>query len=236
MLVSQISRGGEAIEVVARDGPEAYIVKDAASLLDLVEEAMESGISLIACLVRHGFGAPVDLPQEYNDGTILLPIHHPDPAHMHLTWATQAPPAIAGVYVISKDGTPFRVGFALGNKLPGMFGPEILVGELPVDIRGTSRILREGKVFCEKPFATGKTGMSHTLTSLEDHHFKRRDSCQPGDVHVHLFGGAAMPASDDAMLQPGDVIEVQSPIFGLPLRNILHEVPAQNKAKQVPVL
>ena len=39
---------------------------------------------------------------------------------------------------------------------PRAIGPELLVGDLPRDIRGTSRILRDGKVVWEKPFLTGE--------------------------------------------------------------------------------
>ena len=68
-------------------------------------------------------------------------------------------PEVAGIYVIGDDGTPFRVGFTLSNEFSdhvtervnylflahsklrnASFGPEILIGDLPADIRGTSRI------------------------------------------------------------------------------------------------
>ena len=52
------------------------------------------------------------------------------------------------------------------------FGPEILVGDLPADIRGTSRILRGGRTLWEKPFLSGEQNMSHSIANLERHHFK----------------------------------------------------------------
>ena len=100
-------------------------------------------------------------------------------------------PEIAGIYVIGDDGTPFRVGFALSNEFSdhvtervnylylahsklrnASFGPEILVGALPADIRGTSRIRRGGTTLWEKPFLSGEANMSHTIANLEHHHFK----------------------------------------------------------------
>ena len=100
-------------------------------------------------------------------------------------------PEIAGIYVIGDDGTPFRVGFALSNEFSdhvtervnylylahsklrnASYGPEILVGDLPADIRGTSKILRDGKTLWEKPFLSGEANMSHTIANLEHHHFK----------------------------------------------------------------
>ena len=95
-------------------------------------------------------------------------------------------PEIAGIYVIGDDGTPFRVGFALSNEFSdhvtervnylylahsklrnASFGPEILVGALPADIHGTSRITRGGSTVWEKPFLSGEANMSHTIANLE---------------------------------------------------------------------
>jgi hypothetical protein len=149
-------------------------------------------------------------------------------------------PEIAGVYVIGDDGTPFRVGFALSNEFSdhvtermnylylahsklrnASYGPEILVGELPADVRGTSRIVRDGKTLWEKPFLSGEANMSHTIANLEHHHFKYAVFRQPGDVHIHMFGTATLSFADGIKPEAGDVFEISSPDFGLPLRNPL---------------
>lgn len=149
-------------------------------------------------------------------------------------------PEIAGIYVISEEGTPFRVGFALANEFsdhvmervnylylahsklrPASFGPEILVGDLPEDVRGTSRILRKKKVVWEKPFLSGEANMSHSLANLEYHHFKYGLFRQPGDVHVHMFGTATLSFADGVKPESGDVFEIEAADFGLPLRNPL---------------
>ena len=154
-------------------------------------------------------------------------------------------PELAGIYIIAPDGTPFRIGFALGNEFSDhvtekvnylwlahsklrqcSFGPEIRVGDAPSDVRGMSRILRDGKVFWEKPFASGEVNMSHTLANLEHHHFKYDLFRQPGDVHVHFFGTATLSVADGVKTQEGDVFEISSPEFGLPLRNPLVQLPA----------
>ena len=155
-------------------------------------------------------------------------------------------PEIAGIYVIGDDGTPFRVGFALSNEFSdhvtervnylylahsklrnASFGPEILVGELPADIRGTSRIHRGGKTIWEKPFLSGEANMSHTIANLEHHHFKYSVFRQPGDVHIHMFGTATLSFADGVRTEAGDVFEIGAPDFGLPLRNPLEiEAPA----------
>ena len=145
---------------------------------------------------------------------------------------------IVGVYVIGPNGVPYRVGFALGNEFsdhvmerqnylylahsklrPCSFGPELLLGDLPGDIRGVSRILRDGHILWEKPFLSGEDNMSHTIANLEYHHFKYPQFRQPGDVHVHFFGTATLSFADGIWLTDGDVIEIAAPDFGRPLQN-----------------
>lgn len=147
-------------------------------------------------------------------------------------------PEIVGLYLIGLDGVPYRVGFALGNEFsdhvmerqnylylahsklrPCSFGPELLLGELPKDIRGVSRILREGYVLWERPFLSGEDNMSHFIANLEYHHFKYSQFRQPGDVHVHFFGTATLSFADDIRLADGDIVEIAVPDFGRPLRN-----------------
>ncbi len=124
-------------------------------------------------------------------------------------------PEVAGIYVIGPDGTPARIGWALANEFsdhamerinylylahskirPCSFGPEILVGELPAHIEGTSRIRRDGAVIWEKPFLSGEANMSHSFANLEHHHFNYPLFRQPGDLHVHILGTATLSVSD----------------------------------------
>jgi hypothetical protein len=149
-------------------------------------------------------------------------------------------PEMAGIYLIGKDGTPFRVGFAVSNEFSdhvterinylylahsklrqASFGPEIRIGAPPEDIRGTSRIRRNGEIIFEKPFLSGEANMSHTFANLEYHHFKYELFRQPGDVHVHMFGTATLSFADGIKPQEGDVFEIEVPEFGLALRNSL---------------
>ncbi|WP_265515755.1 AraD1 family protein [Nitratireductor luteus] len=161
------------------------------------------------------------------------PLHSPDCA---LDGGEE--PEIAGFYVVGADGQPYRLGFSLANEFsdhvterinylflahsklrPASFGPELLVGDLPRDIRGTSRILREGKAVWEKPFLSGEDNMSHSIANLEYHHFKYGLFRQPGDLHVHMFGTATLSFADGVSCGEGDVWEISAPDFGLPLRN-----------------
>ena len=152
-------------------------------------------------------------------------------------------PEVAGVYVIGPDGSPFRLGFAIGNEFSdhvterknylylahsklraAAFGPALRIGDLPADVRGTSRILRNGKLVWEKPFLSGEDNMSHTIANLEHHHFKYALFCRPGDVHVHFFGTATLSFTDGVRAEPGDVFEIEAEGFGPPLRNALSVV------------
>ena len=153
-------------------------------------------------------------------------------------------PEIAAFYLIGPDGAPYRVGFALANEFsdhvterinylylahsklrPAAFGPELLIGRLPADVQGTSRIRRAGGVIWEKPFLSGEANMSHSLANLEHHHFKYDLFRQPGDLHVHMFGTATLSFADGIRPEPGDLFEIQSPAFGLPLINPLAVAP-----------
>jgi len=149
-------------------------------------------------------------------------------------------PELVGLYAIASNGTPWRIGFALGNELSDhvterknylylahsklrrcAFGPELLVGALAEDIRGTSRILRNSQVVWEAPFLTGEANMSHTIANLEYHHFKYDNFRQPGDLHCHFMGTATMSFADGFQTQNGDTFEMSCPQFGKPLRNTI---------------
>ncbi len=159
-------------------------------------------------------------------------------------------PEMAGIYVIGDDGAPYRLGYALANEFsdhvtekqnylwlahsklrPASLGVEILTGELPSDVRGTSRIWRGNEVIWEKPFISGEDNMSHSLDNLEHHHFKYALFRQPGDVHVHCFGTATASFADGVKTQDGDVFEITAEPYAYGLRNTLKT----NAAEQVAV-
>jgi hypothetical protein len=147
-------------------------------------------------------------------------------------------PELALAYWIGPDGTPFRIGAALGNEFSdhimekrnylylahsklreSSFGPELIIGSLPGDIRGTSRVRRNGKVVWERPFLTGEDNMSHSLANLEHHHFKYAHNRVPGDVHIHFLGTATLSFADGFRAKDEDIFEIEAPGFGRPLRN-----------------
>jgi hypothetical protein len=159
-------------------------------------------------------------------------------------------PEIAGVYLIDEEGRPVRLGFTLGNEFSdhvtergnylwlahsklraAALGPELLLGDLPAEVRGVSRILRHGEVVWERPFFSGEANMSHSLDNLEHHHFKYAGFRRPGDVHVHFFGAATLSFSDGIRTQEGDVFEIAAEPFALPVRNPLARAVAAPMSK-----
>ncbi|MDB6182454.1 AraD1 family protein [Paracoccus fistulariae] len=318
MFLSQLTLPDGTRAVAARHDGAAHLVPGASTTLDLAHAAIAAGHGLLAEISTRGQGEPVDLAAALAEGRMLLPVDHPDPAHLHLTgtglthlgsaatrnsmhqktdpedltdsmkmfrmgleggkpgpekigvqpewfWkgnghAAIAPgtdltspgfaldsgeePEIAGLYLIGPDGTPFRLGFALANEFsdhvtergnylwlahsklrPASYGPEMLIGDLPQHIEGTSRVIRDGAVIWEKPFLSGEANMSHSLANLEHHHFKYDLFRHPGDVHVHFFGTATLSFADGISVQPGDEFQISSDAFGLPLQNRLSQFP-----------
>ena len=154
-------------------------------------------------------------------------------------------PEIVGLYLIGPDGTPHRLGFALGNEFSDhvtekfnylwlahsklrqcSFGPELRTGDLPATVTGRSRVRRGNEILFDKPFVSGEDNMSHTIANLEAHHFKYAGFRRPGDVHVHFFGTATLSFSAGVKTQNGDVFEIEADAFLFPLRNELGAAPA----------
>ncbi len=155
-------------------------------------------------------------------------------------------PEIAGLYVIAADGTPHRLGFALGNEFSDhvmerqnylwlahsklrqcSVGPAVRLGALPNHVEGFSRVLAsDGRVRWERPFLSGEANMSHYVNNLERHHFKYALFRRPGDVHVHFFGTATLSFADGVQVKPGEIFEIEVEAFGKPLRNALAVEPA----------
>ena len=300
MRLAQITdeKDKRALVVTARG--ESRLVKGARTTLELAKQAVEAGAPLRKLIADRGVGKPVDLAAAVKEKRVLLPIDHPDPAHVYVTgtglthlgsaegrdkmhknladpstltdsmrmfklgleggkpgkgaagvqpeWfykgdgSTLAPPGgdlvspnfaldggeepeIVGVYVIDPQGAPVRVGFALGNEFsdhvterqnylylahsklrPSSFGPELLVGDLPLDVQGVSRIRRGKTIVWEKPFLSGEQNMSHAIANLEAHHFKYALFRRPGDVHVHFFGTATLSFSEGIKLREGRLV------------------------------
>ncbi len=145
---------------------------------------------------------------------------------------------IAGIYLIARDGQPYRIGMAVGNEfsdhqfekknylnLAGSklrtcaLGPELVVDAEFESVPVAATIERGGNVLWTKTFRTGESEMCHSLRNIEHHHFKFEGHRRPGDVHVHFFGTDCLSFSDKIRLQDGDVMQVAAEGYGRPLRN-----------------
>jgi hypothetical protein len=148
---------------------------------------------------------------------------------------------VAMVYIIASDGTPHRIGMAIGNEfsdhvferrnylnLAGSklrecsLGPELVLGSSFEDIPGSVRIVRGSEVVWEKDIRTGERNMAHSLANLEHHHFKFAGHRQAGMVHIHFLGADALSFGSGVRLGEGDVTEVQFEDLGRALRNTIH--------------
>ncbi|MBZ9718287.1 FAH family protein [Mesorhizobium sp. AD1-1] len=151
---------------------------------------------------------------------------------------------IVGLYVNGPDGHPYRIGYALGNEYSDhvtegenylylahsklrscSIGPELLIGDLPEEVRGHSRILRDGTVIWEQEFLSGEAHMSHSIANLEHFHFRYPMHRRAGDLHAYFFGAAVMSYASGVKTASGDEYEIQAQTFGKPLRNRMVSVP-----------
>ncbi len=151
---------------------------------------------------------------------------------------------VVGLYLVDRNGQPWRIGFAIGNEYSDhvteaqnylytqhsklracSFGPELLLGALPKNVRGKSRIIRDGKVVWEDDFLSGEENMSHSIANLEHYHFRYDMFRRPGDLHAYFFGAAVLSYSAGVKTAPGDEFEIEAPIFGKPLRNRMELAP-----------
>jgi hypothetical protein len=153
---------------------------------------------------------------------------------------------IVGLYIVGPDGTPWRLGYALGNEFSDQvteainylytqhsklracsIGPELLLGELPDDVRGKVRVLRGGKALWEGEFLSGESNMSHSIRNLEHYHFRYDMFRRPGDLHAYFFGAPCLSCAHGVKTQSGDLFEIDVPAFGRPLRNTMLTEPEQ---------
>ena len=156
---------------------------------------------------------------------------------------------IVGLYIIGPDGSPWRLGYALGNEFSDQvteainylylahsklracsIGPELLLGDLPEDIKGSVRVLRGGKPIWEGEFLSGESNMSHSVRNLEHYHFRYDMFRRPGDLHAYFFGAPCLSCAHGVKTQSGDQFEIDVPDFGRPLRNTMTAQPEQRFA------
>ena len=152
-------------------------------------------------------------------------------------------PEVVGLYLNDKKGRPRRIGFSLGNEFSDhvtegqnylylahsklracALGPELLLGTLPREVRGTTSIRRKGKVIWQDEFLSGEENMSHTIANLEHYHFRYPMFRRPGDLHAYFFGAAVLSHASGIKTAPGDEFVIEAKAFGQPLRNKMERV------------
>ena len=164
-------------------------------------------------------------------------------------------PEIAGVYLISAKGLPYRIGFTQGNEFSDhvmekknylylapsklrtcSIGPELVLDTEFNDIPGTVTIYRLQKVLWSKAIKTGEAAMSHSLSNLEYHHFKYEQHRIPGQLHIHYYGTGAFSFGENIVLQEGDEMSISFEKMGRPLVNPLHINKEKEKLLRVNML
>ncbi len=149
-------------------------------------------------------------------------------------------PEIAGVYMITNDGRPFRLGFAQANEFSDhvmerknylylapsklrecSIGPELVLDKEFDSIPGEVSIIRNGKTHWSKQIVTGEDAITHSLANLEHHHFKYPQHRIPGQLHIHFFGASAFSFGEKIQLMSGDEMKISFKDMGRPLINPL---------------
>ncbi len=154
-------------------------------------------------------------------------------------------PEIVGCYIIDDDGIPCRIGFTIGNEwadhqmekvnylwlAPSKMrncavGPELVTDEKFQNIQGHCRITRgDEEIYHSGQLLTGENHMSHSLSNLEDHHFKYPQFRVPGDVHLHFFGTMKLSFPNRPSFQSEDKIEINFGGMGASLINRVRQIP-----------
>jgi hypothetical protein len=260
--------------VAASIGAGYRRLEDIETVYELALESIESGRALAATASTYVGAREVDVGLAEREGRLLAPLDHPVPTRCWVTaadvrgdWyfrgngstlvgagrplpcpsagAHAVLPQLAGLFVIAEDGTPCRVGFALGHPLTdcglvagpaagharlraSALGPELLPGELPADLAATAAILRGEAEVRRWPLQLAPAAALEELTAA---HFRYEMHRRPGDVHAHFFGPPA--GSDAVTAEPGDTCEVVAAAFGHPLRSRLERVEATAPAVRI---
>jgi hypothetical protein len=149
-------------------------------------------------------------------------------------------PEIAALYVIDKNGQPYRVGFSTGNEFSDhvmekknylylapsklrqcAIGPELVIDADFTALQGKVSVSRGNETLWESVATTGESNMAHSLANLEYHQFKYEGHRMPFQAHVHYLGTNAFSYSIKLLLQHNDVMTVQWDGMGRALQNPL---------------
>ena len=157
-------------------------------------------------------------------------------------------PELAGIYIIDKTGTPYRIGFTTGNEFSDhimekknylylapsklrecSIGPELVIDAGFSSFTGKVSVLRKNNVLWSADIKTGENNMAHNLANLEYHHFKYAGHRIPLQAHVHFFGADAFSFGNKITLEDGDIMSVYWQGMGRALLNPLKIVNEEEK-------
>jgi hypothetical protein len=161
-------------------------------------------------------------------------------------------PEVAGIYVVDKDGVPWRIGFSNGNEFSdhvmerrnylylapsklrqSAIGPELVIGLDFGSLEGRVSITRKGKEVWSQQINSGEHNMAHSLANLEHHHFKYESHRIPFQAHIHYFGADAFSFGNQIEIQDGDQSEISWTNLGRPLVNTIAHTSDENKLVHV---
>ncbi len=150
-------------------------------------------------------------------------------------------PEVAGIYIVDRDGKPWRIGLTTGNEFSDhimekknylylahsklrdcAIGPELVIHADFHEYQGSVSILRNGQSIWNANIKTGENNMSHSLANLEYHHFKYASHRIPLQAHVHFLGADAFSFGNNVQLEDGDIMNVEWWKLGRALKNPLH--------------
>ncbi|MBN3519200.1 GguC protein [Algoriphagus lutimaris] len=151
-------------------------------------------------------------------------------------------PEIAGLYIIDREGNPFRVGMTIGNEFSDhvmekinylylapskirtcAIGPELVIDADFESISGEVSVSRDVEQIWSSKINSGQKNMCHNLENLEFHHFKYDSHRIPLQAHVHFYGADAFSFGNKVLLEAGDQMTVAWEGMGRPLINYLEK-------------
>jgi hypothetical protein len=131
IALSQLRDTNGARRVALSDEAGSVLIPGAESVYALVQQAVAASAGLADWIALQGRGEPVDLARALDEGRLLAPIDHPDPAHCHLSGVGVShfgrPEEVEAMRAAGGEGAPdmvrmFLMGLKDGRPAPGAAG------------------------------------------------------------------------------------------------------------------
>ena len=131
LALSQLRDLNGSRRVALSDAAGSVLIPGARTVYGLVQQAIAAGVGLTEWIRARGRGEPVDLLGALDQGRILAPIDHPDPAHCHLSGVGLShfgrPEEVEAMRAAAGEGASdmvrmFMMGLEGGRPAPGDVG------------------------------------------------------------------------------------------------------------------